>query len=325
MYLCICGTKHQHVECFIHDDQLDRCSQCLAGGRCLRGDHRKPNDFVCLCPPCYSGRRCQFSSKSFAFTLDQLFYADLTSSRKERTSALIIVFATLGFLVAIPNNLFSFVTLRQRGCLRNGVGNYLLCLSVVNQISLSFFLMRLMHLVISMIGGHAPSLIDDILCRSLNYLLTCSGRLVYWLSSLIALERVYMTVVISGQWLKKPSVARRLILLSIIIILICHSYELAFYKIFQDFSGDPRSFCVSEYPQHSRSFWSQVHLANTIIHSLVPFCINLCSTVIISVIVVKKKMNTLREKNGMLNIDNRRESMPAFAFRPSRWISMVDH
>lgn len=57
------GYHHSHVECFIFDDQRDRC---------LRGNHREPNDLLCLCPSCYSGRRFQFNSKSFAFTLDQL-------------------------------------------------------------------------------------------------------------------------------------------------------------------------------------------------------------------------------------------------------------
>ena len=80
--------------------------------------------------------------------------------------------------------------------------------------------MRLVHLIISMIGGHAPSSMDDVLCRTLNYCLTCSGHLVYWLSSLVALERVYLTVVISGQWFKKPSVARRLILCVMCIVLV---------------------------------------------------------------------------------------------------------
>ena len=40
IYLCLCGENHTRVECFLYDDGLDRCSHCLAGGRCLKGDLR---------------------------------------------------------------------------------------------------------------------------------------------------------------------------------------------------------------------------------------------------------------------------------------------
>ena len=39
--------------------------------RCLQGN------VVCLCPACHSADRCRFNFKSFSFTLDQLFSADL--------------------------------------------------------------------------------------------------------------------------------------------------------------------------------------------------------------------------------------------------------
>ena len=79
-YLCICVDNHTRVECFNYDDQLDRYELCRANGRCLQGDSGQSNDFVCLCPACHSGRQCQFNTKSFSFTLDQLFSPDLLRS-----------------------------------------------------------------------------------------------------------------------------------------------------------------------------------------------------------------------------------------------------
>ena len=64
-YLCLCVDNHTRVECFLYNDQLDRCSHCSSGGRCLRGDHNRFTDFICLCPLCYSGEQCQFSLKIF--------------------------------------------------------------------------------------------------------------------------------------------------------------------------------------------------------------------------------------------------------------------
>ena len=64
-YLCICAVNHTRVDCFLFDDQLNHCEHCLSGGRCLKGDLHRSNDFVCLCHSCYSGRQCQFNTKSF--------------------------------------------------------------------------------------------------------------------------------------------------------------------------------------------------------------------------------------------------------------------
>ena len=130
-YLCICADNHSRVECFLYDDHLDRCEHCLSGGRCLQGDRERLDDFLCLCSECHSGRQCQFSSQSFTITLDQLFFNDLLSERK----FLFILFPLLGFVFALPSNVFSFCTFRRRNCLRNGCGHYLLCLSNLQLIS----------------------------------------------------------------------------------------------------------------------------------------------------------------------------------------------
>lgn len=96
---------------------------------------------------------------------------------------------------------------------------------------------------ISCVCVHPAIQVDKILCRSLSYLLTCSSRLVYWLSSLIAIERVYMTVMLDGHWLKKPSMARRLVV---------HCYELISYKAFFDLDGGTT---MDSFPFRRRSTW----------------------------------------------------------------------
>jgi hypothetical protein len=41
------------------------------------------------------------------------------------------------------------VTFRRVKCLRNGIGHYLLWISVTNQISLTFLALRLIHLILN--------------------------------------------------------------------------------------------------------------------------------------------------------------------------------
>jgi hypothetical protein len=67
-YLCLCELDHYRAECFGHDTQLDRCNNCLSGGKCVRGDLNDSSDFICICPPSHYGQHCEFSSVSFNTT-----------------------------------------------------------------------------------------------------------------------------------------------------------------------------------------------------------------------------------------------------------------
>ena len=292
VYLCICGKNHSRVECFNYDDELDRCSNCRSNGRCLQGNSPQSNDFVCLCSECHSGRHCQFNTKSFSFTLDQLFSPDLLSVNRRRTMSLLIFFPILGFFLAIPSNLFSFFTLRRRSCLRQGVGHYLLAISLVNQFSLALLAARLVHLsVIVAISRSSSPWIDDFFCKLLTYLLTCSTRVGPWLSSFVALERVYSVVFFNRHWFKQPHIARSLILFTILVILLSAFYELVFVKSFASMENGNSTMCVIEYSSSDQSMWILIHQIVSVSHFLFPLLINLCSTLTIMGVVVTNKMN----------------------------------
>ena len=290
-YICLCADNHTRVECFNYDDQLDRCELCRANGRCLRGDPGQSNDFLCLCPECHSGQQCQFNTESFSFTLDQLFSPDLLSVDRRRTMFLLIFFALLGFFLSIPNNLFSFVTLRRRSSLRHGVGHYLRAMSVSNTLSLGLLRARLIHLTVIVAISRSSPLIDDLFWKLLTYLLTCSTRLSPWLSSIVALERVYSVVFLNRHWFKQPPIARSLILCLVGMILLSASYELVFIKSFTSIEDGNSAICVIEYPSSRRSMWILINQFVSVIHFLFPLLINICSTLTIMGIVIKNKMN----------------------------------
>ena len=298
-YLCLCSDNHTRVECFLYDDQLDRCSHCLAEGRCLPGNPRRLKDWICLCPSCHSGRQCQFNIKSFSFTLDQLFSPDLLSDQRQTMTVSLLIFVSLfTFFLALPNNLFSLVTLHRRSCLRYGVGHYLLTMSIINQLSLTLLLVRLLHLILNITGTSSlSSTTNDHLCKSLNYLLSSSTRMVYWLTSLISIERLYTTLFLRGQWLKQPRIARRLILFTCFTVLITDLYELFFYKSFstQTDGESHGSICVLDISSEDRFLWTTFHLLFLILHSLLPFLINLFSTITICLIIINKKIKTSKK------------------------------
>ncbi|CAF1033111.1 unnamed protein product [Adineta steineri] len=188
-YLCICGENHTRVECFRYDHTLDQCSRYQPGSRCLKEKDQflQSNTFICLCPQCRSGIYCQLNSNSFVFTLDQLFYSDLISNKKMIVVYSLIISSMLLVLIALVNNIFSFVTFRRQKCLLNDVGHYLFHMSIINQISCNLLLARLIHISVTVTGLHSHPTVDNILCKILTYLLTCFTRVAYWFISFVAI------------------------------------------------------------------------------------------------------------------------------------------
>jgi hypothetical protein len=127
------------------------------------------------------------------------------------------------------------------------------------------------------------------MCKISSYLLVSSTRIIYWFSSLIAIERLYVTLFFSGQWLKKPHTARRLVLIIILSILITSAYELVFIKSQISSDDGYSSMCVLNLPTNY-SFWKTWHLMITVINASIPFLINLTCTIAIIYAVAKKKV-----------------------------------
>ena len=296
MYLCICSDNQSRVECFRYDYDLDRCSLCSAGGQCLHGNRRVTNDFLCICPPCHSGRQCQFSSKLFSLTLEQLLYGDLLSTNRKATAIVLLLFTFVSFILGIPNNLFSFVTFKRPSCRRNGVGHYLFTLSIINQITLTFLCIRLIHLIVSISTPSSNQIVNDAFCKIFSYCLTCLSRTSFWIASLIALERVYTTIFLTKQWFKQPHVARRLMMTLTIAVFLSAAYELVFIRSFSGVDDRSGTTCVSLYPVNHEQLWMIIHQTISIVNFLVPLLINICCTCTIIVIVIRTKMN-LHQKN----------------------------
>jgi hypothetical protein len=173
-------------------------------------------------------------------------------------------------------------------------------MSVINQFNLGFLAARLIHLAMNITGLHSHPIIDDYLCKILSYLLTSSSRMVYWLSSLVAIERVYMTLFLNGRWLRKPHIARRLIVFTLVGILISDIHELIFIKSIIGINKGRGGMCVIEFPIKYRSSWLLFHLIISIINSILPLLINICCTATISCVVTKKKMKTRMYLNNFM-------------------------
>ncbi|UJR34572.1 hypothetical protein I4U23_027348, partial [Adineta vaga] len=77
-HFCLCNDfdDERQANCFEfnHNKNFD-CqgrSNCEHGGQCFQDSSTCPSISLCVCPLCYSGSRCQFSSNGFSFSLDSI-------------------------------------------------------------------------------------------------------------------------------------------------------------------------------------------------------------------------------------------------------------
>lgn len=299
IYLCVCNEQHLGVECLNYNHDDDQCDRCLSGGKCLQGRTRR--DYLCLCPPCHSGSRCQFNFESFSFTLDQLFFDHLISNdqrAKNLTYYSLLLFPSLLLLCGLISNICCFLTFRQSKCLHNGTGQYLLTMSVLNQWNLIFLLIRLVHLTMIISRPYSSPILDTICCKLFNYFTLTTTHIIYWLTACIAMERLYVVIFLNGKRWKRPSTARRIIAVLTLSTLLIDSYQLIFVRSEIGSDDGLHSMCAINISSYSRS-WSLIHMIATILHSMGPFVINLFCTIGIVYTVTQKKIKTMAKRDGL--------------------------
>ncbi len=178
-----------------------------------------------------------------------------------------------------------------------GIGHYLRIVSIINQLALLILLLKLIHIVLSIKSYIVHQLINTILCKVLSYLLSCTIRMSYWLMCMVAIERVNVTWYLQGAWMKNPRIAKRIIVTIIVGIVVCNIHEAIFYQSIEDpKSSDTNNstWCVTSYPVIIEKY-NQV---NIILNYVLPFLINLVSTVMLMVLVIRKRATSKLKKSN---------------------------
>jgi hypothetical protein len=291
-YLCICNQDRRRATCFLYAEELDQCAHCFGDARCITNDPKQTNVFYCICPYCFSGARCQFSLNSFEMTFDTLLHQDLTSSYKHTFAAFLIALSLLAFLIALPSNLFAFVTFRQPQCLRIGISHYLLALSVINQLAMAFFCIRLIHLTILKTKPEWAQHLASLSCGLISYCLENGIFISYWFASIVSFERVFTILNPTDRSRERPRFARRLLFTMIgFVLLSSNVHRIFFFKKFVDDEKQGISSCIFSFTTGTRHRWIiGLDKAVTILHVFVPLAINLGCTVMVISIVVKSKI-----------------------------------
>jgi hypothetical protein len=293
-YLCICEPDHYRAECFIHNRFIDQCSLCLSNGFCLKGELNDKTDFLCLCPHCHYGKMCEFSNELMSFTLDSLTIKDLKTNAKLSTGIYISI-TILIFLFGSFNNLSSLLTFARPKSRQFGVGIYLFIGSIINQCSLLFLLLKIIHIIL---GSNGTLFYYENLnlysCKIISYLLSVFTRITNWLASLVTIERLCLVLFPTSTIFKKAELA---FILSIFVILVVngmHVHEVMSYVTIVDSSYKFANItlCVTSYIQQLVSIYNRV---NVLIHYFAPFTIQIIS---ITILIIQIARSRARTKNS---------------------------
>jgi hypothetical protein len=277
-YLCICETNNYRAECFLYDHQLDQCDQCFSGGRCIRGDLQKSDEYFCQCSKCHYGTVCQFSNDRLRYTLDSLI---IQMSRGFRI--MYSVFALLIFLVGGMNNYASFITFKRPNLRNSGVGIYLLILSLTSQYS---------SLIMKIILILFDSLLNDISCKIISYMLSVSIRCSFWLTSWIAIVRVCYVLFPFANLLKKSRIAIIISLITLFIVAGMNVHELLFYQ--KDPTG--QTACVVNFPSMVTTYDG----ITVLIHYLIPFCIQILSITVLIILAARSRSRSNNNRDTFI-------------------------
>ncbi len=176
-----------------------------------------------------------------------------------------------------------------------GVGYYLLINSITSQASILFLFIKIIYFLLSAKGLIINHTVNMILCKSITFLLTCFTRLCFWLTTFVSIERVCVTLYpISGIWIRKPKLAKIIIIFTIVYIFGLHSHELIYYNIVPDVKYTKNgTWCVTQYNKQV-SVYNQ---AITVFNYIIPCLINFVSALILILVLACKRANTNRQRS----------------------------
>ena len=291
LHFCLCYEQfgRRQVNClkFDHHMKFD-CfgrGECENQAQCLQDHPTCPQKFLCVCPSCYFGRRCQFHTGVFGLSLDAILGYRILSKNSLTNQPLIIqISLTLSIvfiLAGLMNSLLSIVVFRQKSICEVGCGLYLLCSSMNTLLltmicGLKFFILLCAQM--SLIGSQ---LFLSIQCYSLDFLVRICLSMDQWFGACVAIERV-VTSIKGANFNKRKSkqTAKRIIILLFIIVISTFIHDPIHRRLIDEeneIDDQKRIWCITTYSSTLRTY-------NSIIgtfHFLGPFLINFISILVL--------------------------------------------
>jgi len=313
-HLCVCYDFNDKrlSNCFEFDFNLKydcpHRSVCENDGVCIQDDKSCPTSSICLCKPCYHGRRCQYRTSGFGLSLEGILGLQILpmKSLSKQPTIILTSFALilLFMLIGLANGIVSWVTFKNKSIREVGCGLYLLTLSIISIILMIVFQLKFIVLLLTQMTILQDGLFLKMQCHSLDYLIQVCLCLDQWLNACVAIER-FVTTKQGAKFNKEKSrnVAKEIIFLMIAITMASLGHDPYFRLVFVDDSDDEdefqikRTWCIVRYS-------SRFQIYNSFIHSLHFFGPVLCNIVSSVLLIVTRshQQENLRKNQSFKTI-----------------------
>ena len=283
-FMCICN-KDRFANCFYFNfTTKSNCqgrSPCENGGECFQDLLSCPFTKMCVCNECYHGGRCQFTTKGFSLSLDTVLgsqiHQQLRIPHQPTAVKMSIAISTTMLLIGLGSGGPSIIIFSSKNTREVGCGLYIFTLSILSVVSALMLTIKVWVLIATQTLWITNRALLWISCISLDFILRFLPSIGDWLSACVAVERIF--VVIKGVHFNKKESKRiaQWVIISVIVLTVASVIHDPKHRQLIDDEEEERTWCVVRY-----SFILQIYDSTIcIIHFMIPFCINLISSVII--------------------------------------------
>ncbi|CAF1261275.1 unnamed protein product [Adineta ricciae] len=300
-FFCLCTDfDHQRLaNCFEFDQrkQYD-CfgrSNCENGAQCVQDRSTCPKTSMCICPSCYYGTRCQFSSDGFGLTLDGILgyhiQPHISIYRQSLIVNISLAFTSIITIAGMINGILMIVTFKSKKLRQNGCGMYLLYTSIGNIVTIVFFALKFFILFIAQRTYLTNQLFLRCQCVSIDFLLRSSIQITQWLQACVAIERVIVALEgVKFNQAKSKQIATYVTPFVVIFGTLTTLHDPFHRRLIDEDDNDEerkRIWCIVVYPPTVKFLNSFLN----IFHSFVPFIINILTTIIIIVKTAQRRVD----------------------------------
>ncbi|CAF1652549.1 unnamed protein product [Adineta ricciae] len=293
-HMCICDTN-RFSNCFTFNTSLSHDCRgeniCQHGGQCFQDNPKCPVQSVCSCQECYYGTKCQFSTKRFVFSLDSILgyhiQPNLSMSQQLFIIKICILITTIMFALGLANGLLSVGTFRLEKINQTGCSMYLLVSSWNSLVLTIVFYLKFWHLLLSQMSMITNEFYLKINCVMLDMLINVLISTNDWLYGCVAIERL-LTVSqgVKFDQNKSKRFAKWISLCIFLMAILTHIQDPIHRQLIDDIDVDQRrTWCIAEYSSALNVF----NICIILFHFLVPFLINLISTIMIILLMARSR------------------------------------
>ena len=289
VHLCLCQDHRRHrvANCFEFNHNMTfNClgqSVCQNDAQCFQDSPTCPRRSMCVCPACYYGTRCQFTTSMFRLSLDAILGYHIQPSVGLTKQPLIVqisvVLTIIFILIGLLDGTLALITFKSKSTRSVGCGYYLFGASITTLVITAMFGLKFFILLLAQIQVIVNRSFLSFQCHSVDFILLCALNMDKWLNAVVAVERT-ITIVKGARFDKKKSkrMAKLVMCILLLIIIVTGLDDPVHRRLIEEESEDERRiWCVVSYS----STFQTLNTTMNLFHFVIPFLLNLISPLIL--------------------------------------------